>query len=99
MWLILLLILMSVGISKLTGSVLPLTVLDEKNGVTVILNFGKEGPRPDVMVIVVTTISKNSSPISNYLFQAVVPKVWYTGNPCYFQSAGTKKDPLVACLL
>jgi len=56
------------------GSVPPLTVLDDKNGITVILNFGKEGPRPDVMVIVVTTISKNSSPISNYLFQAVVPK-------------------------
>ncbi|PNF24162.1 hypothetical protein B7P43_G17364 [Cryptotermes secundus] len=56
------------------GSVPPLTVLDQKNGITVILNFGKDGPRPDVSVIVVTTISKNSSPISNYLFQAVVPK-------------------------
>ncbi|XP_069694970.1 ADP-ribosylation factor-binding protein GGA1 isoform X2 [Periplaneta americana] len=56
------------------GSIPPLTVLDEKNGITVILNFGKDGPRPDVSVIVVTTISKNSSAISNYLFQAVVPK-------------------------
>jgi len=90
---------MSLGILKLTGSVPPLTVLDDKNGITVILNFGKEGPRPDVMVIVVTTISKNSSPISNYLFQAVVPKVWYTGDPCYLRSAGTKKKPLVAHLL
>jgi ADP-ribosylation factor-binding protein GGA len=60
-----------------TGSVPPLTVLDEKSGITVILNFGKDSPRPDVSVIVVTTISKNSSPISNYLFQAVVPKVWH----------------------
>ncbi|XP_021941879.1 ADP-ribosylation factor-binding protein GGA1 isoform X4 [Zootermopsis nevadensis] len=56
------------------GSLPPLTVLDEKSGITVILNFGKDSPRPDVSVIVVTTISKNSSPISNYLFQAVVPK-------------------------
>jgi hypothetical protein len=60
---------------KFTGSVSPLTVIDQKNGITVILNFGKDGPRPDVSVIVVTTISKNSSPIRNYLFQAVVPKV------------------------
>ncbi|KAJ9590159.1 hypothetical protein L9F63_016715, partial [Diploptera punctata] len=56
------------------GSIPPLTVLDEKNGITVILNFAKDSPRPDVSVVVVTTISKNSSPISNYLFQAVVPK-------------------------
>jgi hypothetical protein len=74
---------MSLSILQFAGSVPPLTVLDDKNGITVILNFGKEGPRPDVMVIVVTTISRNSSPISNYLFQAVVPKVWYTGDTCY----------------
>jgi ADP-ribosylation factor-binding protein GGA len=60
---------------KSTGSVSPLTVIDQKNGITVILNFGKDGPRPDVSVIVVTTISRNSTPITNYLFQAVVPKV------------------------
>jgi ADP-ribosylation factor-binding protein GGA len=84
-----LLILISLSVSKLTGSVPPLTVIDDKNGITVILNFGKEGPRPDVMVIVVTTISKNSSPISNYLFQAVVPKVWYTGDLCCLWSAWT----------
>ncbi|PSN45744.1 hypothetical protein C0J52_13782 [Blattella germanica] len=56
------------------GTIPPLTVLDEKNGITVILNFAKDSPRPDVSVVVVTTISKNSSPISSYLFQAVVPK-------------------------
>lgn len=65
---------------KFTGSVAPLTVIDQKNGITVILNFGRDSPRPDVCVIVVTTISKNSSPITNYLFQAVVPKVWCIGN-------------------
>jgi hypothetical protein len=88
---------MSLSVSKLTGSVPPLTVIDDKNGITVILNFGKEGPRPDVMVIVITTISKNSSPISNYLFQAVVPKVWYTAGPCYLCSAETppKKEPSI----
>ncbi|XP_033226189.1 ADP-ribosylation factor-binding protein GGA1 [Belonocnema kinseyi] len=56
------------------GSTLPLTVIDEKNGITVVLHFAKDSPRPDVSVIVVTTMSKNSNALSNYLFQAVVPK-------------------------
>lgn len=54
--------------------VTPLIVLDEKNGITVTLHFGKNKPREDVVVIVVTTISKNELPLSNLLFQAVVPK-------------------------
>lgn len=56
------------------GSIPPLTVIDEKNGITVVLHFAKDSPRPDVSVIVVTTMSKNSKPLSNYLFQAVVSK-------------------------
>ncbi|CAG2064218.1 unnamed protein product [Timema podura] len=57
------------------GNIPPLTVLDEKNGISVVLHFAKERPRQDVSVIVVTTLSKNTSPLTNYLFQAVVPKV------------------------
>lgn len=53
----------------------PLVVLQEKNGITVTLHFGKNKPREDVSVIVVTTISKNELPLSSLLFQAVVPKV------------------------
>lgn len=56
------------------GSVPPLTVMS-KNDITVMLYFAKDAPRPDVTVIVISTISKSSSPLSNYLFQAVVPKV------------------------
>nr|CAD7257480.1 unnamed protein product [Timema shepardi] len=56
------------------GNIPPLTVLDEKNCISVVLHFAKERPRQDVSVIVVTTLSKNSSPLTNYLFQAVVPK-------------------------
>nr|CAD7614224.1 unnamed protein product [Timema genevievae] len=56
------------------GNIPPLTVLDEKNGISVVLHFAKERPRQDVSVIVVTTLSKNTSPLTNYLFQAVVPK-------------------------
>ncbi|XP_031351123.1 ADP-ribosylation factor-binding protein GGA1 isoform X2 [Photinus pyralis] len=56
------------------SSLMPLVVLDEKNGITVTFHFGKNKPREDVTVIVVTTISKNELPLSNLLFQAVVPK-------------------------
>lgn len=40
-----------------------------------VLHFAQDSPRPDVSVIVITTMSKNAKPLSNYLFQAVVPKV------------------------
>lgn len=60
------------------SSVPPLTVLDEKNGISVTLHFAKDKPREDIQVIVVTTISKNSLPLSNYLFQGVVPKASIT---------------------
>lgn len=56
------------------SSLLPLVVLDEKNGISVTFHFGKNKPREDVNVIVVTTISKNELPLTNLLFQAVVPK-------------------------
>ncbi|XP_043680954.1 ADP-ribosylation factor-binding protein GGA3 [Vespula pensylvanica] len=52
----------------------PITVIEEKNGISVILHFAQDSPRPDVSVIVVTTMSKNTKPLNNYLFQAVVPK-------------------------
>ena len=52
----------------------PMTVIEEKNGISVVLHFAQDNPRPDVFVIVITTMSKNSKPLSNYLFQAVVPK-------------------------
>lgn len=52
-----------------------MTVIDNKNGISVILHFTKCSPRPDVTVIVITTMSKNSESLTNYLFQAVVPKV------------------------
>lgn len=50
-------------------------MLEERNGITVVLHFAQDSPRPDVSVVVITTMSKNAKPLSNYLFQAVVPKV------------------------
>lgn len=55
------------------GSVSPLTVLDER-GVLVVLHFGKDAPRPDVSVYVIITTNKNQFPLTDYLFQPVVPK-------------------------
>ncbi|XP_054716315.1 ADP-ribosylation factor-binding protein GGA1-like [Uloborus diversus] len=55
------------------GSLSPLT-LHEKNGLTVVIHFGKDSPHADVSVMVVSTMSKNSSPVKNVSFQAAVPK-------------------------
>ncbi|XP_071635254.1 ADP-ribosylation factor-binding protein GGA1 isoform X5 [Temnothorax longispinosus] len=52
----------------------PLTVIEERNDISVVLHFAQDSPRLDVSVIVITTMSKNAKPLSNYLFQAVVPK-------------------------
>ncbi|XP_026761773.1 ADP-ribosylation factor-binding protein GGA3 [Galleria mellonella] len=52
----------------------PLTAFEEDEGVTVVLHFCKDKPRPDVNVIVISTTSKNRSPIEDYKFQSVVPK-------------------------
>lgn len=65
------------------GPIPPLTALDERNGISVLLHLAKDTPRPDVSVYVVSTISKNSSPLSNYVFQAVLPKVFFTCVPIW----------------
>ncbi|TGZ48990.1 Uncharacterized protein DBV15_11744 [Temnothorax longispinosus] len=54
----------------------PLTVIEERNDISVVLHFAQDSPRLDVSVIVITTMSKNAKPLSNYLFQAVVPKIF-----------------------
>ncbi|KAL1490970.1 hypothetical protein ABEB36_011637 [Hypothenemus hampei] len=52
----------------------PIRALEEKNGLSVLLHKAAQTPKPSVSVYVVTTISKNEMPLTNYLFQAVVPK-------------------------
>lgn len=54
-----------------------MTVIEEKNGISVVLHFARDNPRQDVFVVVITTMSKNLKPLTNYLFQAVVPKVCF----------------------
>lgn len=50
------------------------TVLDS-NDVSVTLHFTENQPREDVAVVVVSVVSRNYQPITNYVLQAVVPKV------------------------
>lgn len=65
----------------MAGTNPPLTVIEEKNGITVVLHFAQDSPRSDVSVVVITTMSKNTKLLSNYQFQAVVPKVSVPDNP------------------
>lgn len=53
----------------------PIPVFTERNGVSVTLHFAKDKPKEDVSVYVITIISKNNLPLTNYLCQAIVPKV------------------------
>lgn len=65
-----------VSLSNVTPSnVPPMTIFEEENGLTVVLHFCKDKPRPDVNVIVISTTNKNKKPILDFRFQGVVPKV------------------------
>ena len=61
------------------GSLAPVVGYD-KNGIKILLHFGKDQPRPDVQVMAVSTMSTNPSPVKNFSFQAAVPKVYIVTN-------------------
>ncbi|GFO23522.1 ADP-ribosylation factor-binding protein gga3 [Plakobranchus ocellatus] len=46
----------------------------EKNGLKVMVHFAADRPRPDVVTMVVSSMSTNPSPVSGFVFQAAVPK-------------------------
>uniref|UniRef100_A0A8C4X232 GAE domain-containing protein n=1 Tax=Eptatretus burgeri TaxID=7764 RepID=A0A8C4X232_EPTBU len=58
------------------SSIPPMTVYD-KGGVRVLMHFARDCPpgRPDVLVVVVSTMSAAPWPLSQISFQAAVPKV------------------------
>lgn len=47
----------------------------DKDGLKIVFHFAKNKPRPDVLVMVVSVMSRNSCPVKSFLFQAAVPKV------------------------
>ncbi|XP_048758958.2 ADP-ribosylation factor-binding protein GGA1-like isoform X5 [Ostrea edulis] len=55
-------------------SMAPLNAYD-KNGLKIVIHIAKNKPREDVTVMVVSTISTNTNPVKNFVFQAAVPKV------------------------
>ncbi|CAH1969558.1 unnamed protein product [Acanthoscelides obtectus] len=52
----------------------PITLMEEKNKISVTLHISKDKPKDFVNVYVLTAVSKSELPLSNYLFQAVLPK-------------------------
>eukprot|EP00095_Tigriopus_kingsejongensis_P004766 maker-scaffold77_size404793-snap-gene-0.17 protein:Tk04766 transcript:maker-scaffold77_size404793-snap-gene-0.17-mRNA-1 annotation:"adp-ribosylation factor-binding protein gga3-like isoform x2" len=56
------------------GTVPPLTLQDCDDGISIVLHFGKEQPRPHVSAVVVTTINKSADPLTDFELRAVVPK-------------------------
>ncbi|CAG5123676.1 unnamed protein product [Candidula unifasciata] len=54
---------------------IPSVTAYEKNNLKVMVHFAKDRPRADVVTMVVSTISTNTSPITGFIFQAAVPKI------------------------
>lgn len=52
----------------------PRTIMDEKKGLKVLVNFTKDRPAKDVMVLVITVINQGPSAISKFQFDASVSK-------------------------
>lgn len=50
------------------------TIMDEKNGLKILLNFTKDRPAKDVMVLVITVINQGPTAVSNFHFDASVSK-------------------------
>lgn len=59
------------------GHLEPLTLLD-RSGIHISLHFAKDSAalaHPDTAVVVVSTVNTSALPVSDYVFQAAVPKV------------------------
>lgn len=67
-------------------------ILDESNGLKILLNFTKDHPRPDVSVLVITTTNHNNLPLSQYQFEASVTKVGLHLKPNYAKKKKKKNS-------
>ncbi|XP_076441088.1 ADP-ribosylation factor-binding protein GGA1-like isoform X2 [Babylonia areolata] len=59
---------------KPAEDVSPVTAYD-KNGLKSMIHFSNNRPRPDVLVMVLSTLSTNAKAVKNFMFQAAVPKI------------------------
>ena len=64
----------TIGPLVLTGTAPPVTAYD-KNGLKILIHVAKNKPRDDVVVMVVSAMSTNTSLVKGLVFQAAVPKV------------------------
>lgn len=66
----------TLSLSPLPGSILPVTVYDQ-HGFRVLFHFARDPlpGRSDVLVVVVSMLSTAPQPIRNIVFQSAVPKV------------------------
>lgn len=53
----------------------PRTIMEEIDGLKIMLHFAKDRPRDDISVIVITTTNHNSIAVKDYQFDASVSKV------------------------
>jgi len=70
----------------LIGSAPPINAYD-KNGLKIVIHVGKNKPREDVHVMVVSIMSTNTSPVKTFAFQAAVPKVCMMKIQCNLSKA------------
>ncbi|CRK92352.1 CLUMA_CG005915, isoform A [Clunio marinus] len=66
----------------------PRTICDEKKGLKILVNFTKDRPAKDVMVLVITVINQGPNAISNFQFDASVSK------PCKLRILKASDDKL-----
>jgi ADP-ribosylation factor-binding protein GGA len=52
----------------------PRVLLDERKGLKVMLNFAKDRPRDDVLVVVITVINQGAQQVKNFHFDSSVSK-------------------------
>lgn len=72
------------------GSQSPRTILDEPNGLRIMLHFARDRPRPDVAVIVITTLNHSREPISDFMFDASISKVFSMAQLLFYWSKKKK---------
>lgn len=68
----------------------PRVIMDEKKGLKILVNFTKDRPAKDVMVLVISVINQGNQAISNFQFDASVPK------PCKLRILEANQDQLPA---
>lgn len=63
-----------VPVETIKPASVPSVTIYDKNGIKIVIHFGREGPKPHILVMVVSTMSTNQCQVKDFIFQAAVPK-------------------------